>query len=119
MTLALGINCRGSALCSFVDAGYDGMSLMANQLQAEVNKGRGGVFYPTGAHIVCTTEQCAFYQSGASGTIADALGHIQNLIKHGCKVCGSDPTQPGNDVSKGQLTVNSVSSPNCNGVCSP
>ena len=27
----------------------------------------------------------------------------------GRQVCGSDPTEPGNDVSKGQLTVNWVS----------
>lgn len=60
---------------------------------------------------------CAFYQNGASGTANDAAGQLQGLIDHKCSQCGSIPTQPGNDVSKGELTVNIVSAPCCKGNC--
>ncbi|KAJ4154165.1 hypothetical protein LMH87_010626 [Akanthomyces muscarius] len=35
----------------------------------------------------------------------------------GCTQSGSNPTAPGNDVSKGELTVNIVSAPCCSGNC--
>ncbi|KAK2596163.1 hypothetical protein QQS21_006440 [Conoideocrella luteorostrata] len=60
---------------------------------------------------------CAFYQNGASGTANEAAGQLQGLVDHKCSQCGSIPTQPGNDVSKGELTVNIVSAPCCKGNC--
>mgnify|MGYP005988751167 CR=1 FL=1 len=81
---------------------------------------------------------CAFYQSGASGSAKDAYNQVQQLLDHGtknnftsnhkgrnltlclgCGGCGSVPTvQDGsNDVSKGQLTVNYVTNPSCEGTC--
>jgi len=56
---------------------------------------------------------CAFWQNGASGSLNDGLGHLKNLQAHGCKNCGSDPTEPGNDVSNGQFTVNFVTKRCC------
>jgi hypothetical protein len=38
--------------------------------------------------------------------VEDTLRHVKNLLTHGCKGCGSDPVNPGNDVSTGELTVN-------------
>lgn len=73
------------------------------------------------AQIACTQGNsgsiCAFYQSGASGSARDAFGHIQQIIDHGCSLCGSVPTQEGNNVDDGQLTVNFVSDPCCEGNC--
>lgn len=45
----------------------------------------------------------------------------QDLVDHGCSACGSVPTGlPAgiNDVSRGMLTLNFVSDPDCFGVCS-
>lgn len=57
---------------------------------------------------------CAFFQNtGITNSAALAKEKIQDLNKHGCGGCGSCPTQAGNDVSTGELTVNFVSSPCC------
>lgn len=60
---------------------------------------------------------CAFYQNGASGTAQDAYDQLQGLLDHGCTVCGSIPTNDGNNVDDGELTVNYVSDPCCEGQC--
>lgn len=115
---ALGINCRGSGFCNFNDAS---MQVVHDQIGIIVAEGGGGRRFNTGQQIACSHGQqgsiCAFYQSGASGTAQDAYGQIQGLLNHKCRQCGSIPTQPGNDVSKGQLTVNYVSKPCCEGDC--
>lgn len=111
MALALGINCRGSFLCHGNESPI--VSRIQNLVTGAVNRGAGGNFYSEGKQIACADYYCAFFQSGASGNLNDALGHINNIANHGCKVCGSDPTQPGNDVSTGELTINYVSSPSC------
>jgi hypothetical protein len=59
---------------------------------------------------------CALFQNGASGTLSDALSFLNQIQSHGCKVCGSVPTNPGNDVSTGELTVNFISTPGGDGV---
>lgn len=110
---ALGINCRGSGLCP-----SDGAAGNLINLKAIVdNIGDRNRHYNTGQQIACTGSLCAFYQNGASGTAGQASGLLQQLLDHGCKKCGSCPTQPGNDVSKGELTVNIVGSPSCQGAC--
>lgn len=65
--------------------------------------------YNTGQQIACTGSLCAFYQNGATGTANDASAQLQQLLDHHCTKCGSVPTQPGNDVSKGELTAKCVS----------
>lgn len=71
--------------------------------------------------IACTqgtlASNCAFYQHGDGGSTDHALELLQDLVDHKCTSCGSVPTTPGNDVSKGELTVNVVSSPCCSGNC--
>ncbi|KAJ5607927.1 hypothetical protein N7537_004546 [Penicillium hordei] len=116
---ALGINCRGSSQCMLVSTS-DASEAIQGYIQAAIDTGSGGNFYHEGKQIGCKDSICAFYQSGASGDLNDAITHINNIVNHGCGNCGSDPTQPGNDVSKGELTVNYVSSPTCtNGLCDP
>ena len=36
---------------------------------------------------------------------------MARLVEHQCAHCGSVPTEPGNDVAKGQLTVNYATNP--------
>ena len=65
-----------------------------------------------GQQVACAGNFCAFLQNAPEAkTVAQVKGYVQALLNHGCQVCGSDPTEPGNDVSKGQLTVNYVSKP--------
>ncbi|KAK3181607.1 hypothetical protein K4F52_007162 [Lecanicillium sp. MT-2017a] len=112
-TSALGINCRGSGLCP-----SDGAAGNLLNLKAIVdNIGDRNRHYDTGKQIACTGSLCAFYQNGASGTAARTSELLQQLLDHGCKKCGSVPTQPGNDVKNGELTVNVVGHPDCQGAC--
>ena len=48
--------------------------------------------------------------------MSDALTLLTELQSHGCTICGSIPTNSGNDVSTGELTVNFVSTPEGEGV---
>ncbi|KAL3963619.1 hypothetical protein ACCO45_000623 [Purpureocillium lilacinum] len=89
--------------------------------QADPSAGQRRTPLRTRVQLACAQGQyssiCAFYQNGASGTADRAAELLQGLIDHGCSECGSNPTQPGNDVSKGELTVNIVSAPCCKGAC--
>ncbi|TQV90463.1 Killer toxin, Kp4/SMK-like, core [Cordyceps javanica] len=115
---ALGINCRGSGACNLNDASLKEVLTQVRQIQAQ---GNGGHHYNTGVQLACSggkySSICAFYQNGASGTADRAAELLQGLVDHGCSQCGSNPTEPGNDVSKGELTVNIVSAPCCSGNC--
>lgn len=110
---ALGINCRGSGLCPSDGAAGNLINLKAI-VDGIQDRGR---HYNTGQQIACTGSLCTFFQNGASGNAGDASGLLQQLLDHGCHKCGSVPTQPGNDVSKGELTVNVVGNPSCQGAC--
>lgn len=114
---ALGINCRGSAICSDPRAGKDA----SRRLQAYIQNIQGGRVYRNGEHIACVGRGstispnggfCAFLQGTTRNVngnqIKELIGHI---VGHGCKVCGSVPIDfPGsNDPKNGILTVNYVS----------
>ncbi|KAF4445485.1 killer toxin, Kp4/SMK-like, core [Fusarium austroafricanum] len=116
----LGINCRGSGFCSLSPNGS--IQKIKEQIGVIIADGQGDRHFDTGAQIACTNADqgsfCAFYQSnGASGSANDAFTHIQWIIDHGCKLCGSVPIHDGNNVDDGQLTVNYVSDPCCEGTC--
>ncbi|CAK7275090.1 hypothetical protein SEPCBS119000_006503 [Sporothrix epigloea] len=115
---ALGINCRGSSFCG---DNAPPMQNIKNELGYMIDNGLGGKYYHENDQIVCSQVEslssCVFFQKGASGTVQDAYNHVERLMDHGCYNCGSDPTQPGNDVNRGELTVNVVSSPCCGGDC--
>jgi hypothetical protein len=72
----------------------DGEQIACNQYK---DSGSGGAF-------------CAFMQNiGDNKTDAVTVKNkMRDLWDHGCRTCGSVPAWPGNDVSKGQLTVNFV-----------
>ncbi|KAL4722230.1 hypothetical protein ACLX1H_011009 [Fusarium chlamydosporum] len=99
-TTALGINCRGSALCSGGAGNLINLKAIVDGIQPRDRH------YSTGQQIACTGDTCAFFQSGATGTAEEVSSDLQALLDHGCKKCGSVPTQPGNNVDDGQLTVN-------------
>ncbi|KAK5994840.1 KP4 killer toxin [Cladobotryum mycophilum] len=116
--VALGINCRGSGFCSINDAVLQHLRDRVGVLIADGGRDR---HFNSGQQIACNHGSqgsiCAFYQNGASGTAGNVYSQLQTLLDHGCMQCGSVPTQPGNDVSKGELTVNWVGNPCCEGDC--
>ena len=113
-TLGLGINCRGSDKCH----GEKGrIEPIRNNIYNLSNIYNVNDDFPisNGEHIACSDSYCAFLQGvtspdGRPGTktIGQIKTYIDAIWDHGCRGCGSDPTEPGNDVSKGQLTVNFV-----------
>lgn len=59
---------------------------------------------------------CVFPQNGGV-SLKQARTLMDGLLQHGCTTCGSNPTQPGNNVDSGELTVNYVANPFCIGNC--
>ncbi|KAJ8096204.1 hypothetical protein PM082_000113 [Marasmius tenuissimus] len=109
----LGINCAGSGLCSLIS---DRLSQISSLLDGVPSDRQ----YTDGYNIACQNNLCAFYQSMGSGVTssgARANELVKGLLNFGCQVCGSNPILAGNDVSTGQLTVNYVSKPACQGIC--
>ncbi|KAK3187651.1 hypothetical protein K4F52_003709 [Lecanicillium sp. MT-2017a] len=110
---ALGINCRGSSTCSVGGIGHSPAGTL-QQVRDKVAAGPEGV-WSNGQHVACvshvTGRLCAFYQNIGSRTFnkGQSVTYLDQLKDHGCRVCGSIPTDPGNNVSNGQLTVNYVS----------
>jgi hypothetical protein len=112
----LGINCRGSGFCSGDSVAF--------QLYQYINNAQDNRFYPNGIHIACTKSGsggiCAFLQGTKSGLNGAQIKPLASeIVKHGCKVCGSVPiTFPGsNDPKNGILTFNYVK--NTDNPCRP
>ncbi|KAM7190129.1 Killer toxin [Naviculisporaceae sp. PSN 640] len=124
----LGINCRGSGMCSI---GTDGLG--AENLRNSINGVDDNKWFRAGEHIACDprvgpsfpipwTPQlgggiCAFIQNidGMDGRTVKRLA--QAIVDHKCKTCGSAPLRD-NDVKYGQLTFNYVEHPKCEeGIC--
>ncbi|KAK8915594.1 hypothetical protein H634G_07830 [Metarhizium anisopliae BRIP 53293] len=109
---ALGINCRGSSTCGVGGIGHSPAGTL-EQVRDAVAAGPGGS-WTNGQHIACvahvTGRLCAFYQNigGRSFNKQQSVSFLDQLRDHGCKNCGSIPTDPGNNVGNGQLTVNFV-----------
>ncbi|PNY25346.1 Uncharacterized protein TCAP_04717 [Tolypocladium capitatum] len=110
---ATGINCDGSGLCRSPGIAGNLLNLKAivDNIQPRTR------LFKTAQQIACTGSLCAFYQSGATGSAEMASAQMGALLDHGCEKCGSCPTLPGNDVSKGELTVDVVGNPMCQGAC--
>ena len=125
----LGINCRGSTMCSTGDI------YTAQNLRNSINGIPDDKWYPKGEHIACDIAGvpvplpgvprlggsiCAFVQStdGARGRNLKRLA--QYIVDHKCRICGSVPTHfpDSNNVKDGQLTFNYVKKPKCQeGIC--
>jgi len=111
---SLGINCRGSAGCILGD------SKTLSTIQGFIDNGVDQNFqYSNGQQIACSGDYCAFLQNSGGASGSQVISLINDIVNHGCSVCGSVPTGfPGsNDVSQGELTVNFVSNQDCQGVC--
>ncbi|KAK5988805.1 KP4 killer toxin [Cladobotryum mycophilum] len=106
---AKGINCQGSGLCA-TDKGILGQAI--GQLRGMDQNQKFG----DGQHVTCIQSSnignpslCIFYQkTGRQWSVGQTVNYVQNLLDHGCKACGSVPTDPGNDVNRGELTANMV-----------
>lgn len=109
----LGINCRGSSTCDVGGVGHTPAGTLS-QVRDAVAAGPEGV-WSNGQHVACvphvTGRLCAFYQNIGSRTFnkGQSVSYLDQLKDHNCRVCGSIPTDAGNDVKNGQLTVNYVS----------
>ncbi|PTB61696.1 killer toxin [Trichoderma citrinoviride] len=109
----LGINCRGSSTCSVGGVA----NLPAGHIDDLKNTiaGQGDGVWGNGQQIGCvahvTGKICAFYQNVGDRTFTtqQTLMYLDWLTDHGCTVCGSVPTDDGNNVDNGELTVNYVS----------
>ncbi|KAL7809321.1 killer toxin Kp4/SMK [Trichoderma aethiopicum] len=108
----LGINCRGSSTC-----GVGGVAnLPAGHIDdlKDAIAGQGDGVWGNGQQIGCvphvTGRLCAFYQNVGDRTFTtqQTLTYLDWLMDHGCTVCGSVPTDDGNNVDNGELTVNYV-----------
>lgn len=110
-TAALGINCRGSGLCS-------GNKGLLGEAQAQLRGMDQNKQFKDGQHITCVQSSvtignpslCIFYQktNGRSWTVGQTVNYVQQLLDHGCGACGSVPTDAGNNVNNGMLTANMV-----------
>ncbi|KAL6859421.1 killer toxin [Trichoderma novae-zelandiae] len=108
----LGINCNGSSTC--------GVGGIANTPAGHIDDlkdaiaGAGDGVWSNGQQIGCvphaTGRLCAFYQNVGDRTFTtqQTLMYLDWLTDHGCTVCGSVPTDDGNNVDNGELTVNFV-----------
>ncbi|OAA61557.1 Killer toxin, Kp4 [Cordyceps fumosorosea ARSEF 2679] len=109
---ALGINCRGSSTCNVGGIGHSPAGTL-EKVRDAVAAGPEGQ-WTNGQQIACvghvTGRLCAFYQNigNRSFNKGQTLNYLAALGNHGCRVCGSVPTDDGNDTSKGELTVNYV-----------
>ncbi|KAK7056931.1 hypothetical protein VNI00_002649 [Paramarasmius palmivorus] len=107
---ALGINCRGSSQCSQAGSTLGQLANLMNGIDDNRQ-------YGDGTQIACLSHLCAFFQrTGTNNSGATAKRLVQGLVNHGCGKCGSNPTDGGN-VDNGELTVNYVNSPVCQGIC--
>ncbi|KAI1848968.1 hypothetical protein JX265_001299 [Neoarthrinium moseri] len=128
---ALGINCRGSAICSqFFNGAATGheAKVLADWIQGIEAEGYQPVainsdrIYKNGEQIACygRSSICAFLQKTPNGLSGGDIRKIAKYIpEHGCTICGSVPIDfpKTNDVNKGELTFNYVTK-NCgNGIC--
>ena len=110
---ALGINCRGSSTCNVGGIGHSPAGTL-EKVRDAVAAGPEGE-WSNGQQIACvphvTGRLCAFYQNIGNRRFnkGQTLNYLAGLQGHNCRVCGSIPTDDGNNVENGQLTVNFVS----------
>ncbi|TQV98645.1 hypothetical protein V2A60_007638 [Cordyceps javanica] len=109
---ALGINCRGSSTCSVGGVGGSPAGTL-EKVRDAVAAGPEGE-WSNGQQIACvghvTGRLCCFYQNIGTRRFSkgQTLNYLAGLAGHGCRVCGSIPTDDGNNGANGELTVNFV-----------
>ncbi|RSM08217.1 hypothetical protein CDV31_008225 [Fusarium ambrosium] len=114
LAAAKGINCDGSALCGDQKGFLDKVS---DFITDNINGVDPNYHFSNGERIACAGHICAFLQKTSNGASGQEVRNaILRLKNHGCKGCGSAPFID-NDVDKGELTVNYVTSTCGDGVC--
>lgn len=127
---SLGVNCRGSGLCTPVINGPvtgNEAKVLTDWIQGIEAEGYQPVvidsnrIYKNGEQIACYQRSsiCAFLQKTANGVSGANVRKLAKYIPdHGCKVCGSVQTDfpNSNDVNNGELTFNYVTKPCGNGI---
>ena len=102
----LGINCRGSGLCT----GGNVASGLRDLIRGSTDTDRT---YKNGENIACLGNTCAFLQNAPNGAKIALIQQLaQAIVEHGCKNCGSAPFK-NNNVNTGELTFNFVAHPGC------
>lgn len=110
VSFGYGINCDGSFWCGATNQNLnDIVAKVCNELQ-------GFTFGPY-EHIACGGGNLVAFTQMTDRRIwgSVACGLLRQLRDYGCKQCGSIPLgfPQDNDVYNGELTVNYVTSPNC------
>ncbi|KAM0810014.1 hypothetical protein AB5N19_10361 [Seiridium cardinale] len=73
---------------------------------------RAVIKVPAGGGNICVENLCAFTQNTDKEiTIEEVQKYVKGLQDNKCTICGSIPLDGGDDVKKGQLTVNYVANP--------
>ena len=130
-----GFACGGSSNCQFIEIDNIGQfgESPNNQIPALASLIVNGVddnrLYQNGEHIACLNGKvvgffpgaiCAFLQKTSGGVLGSDIKNLASALAPNCGSCGSVATGFfGGDlnVNDGELTVNAVTKPNCNGVC--
>ena len=119
---ALGINCRGSGMCTFVHCGGRDCVGQMSDLAFSIPD---NATYAPGQKIVCSPVQklgagiCMFTENYGPATGVEVKAAYEYIMRWGCAKCGSAPfDRAANDVGKGSLTLNVVHKPGCKGICS-
>ncbi|KAL3686135.1 hypothetical protein R1sor_004157 [Riccia sorocarpa] len=95
--------CKGSALCQY--ASPNAISEINTQVQA-LNDANT---YSNGQYIACSGNICAYLQNvSGTKTAAQIKGYLREIVGRGCSKCAILPTEPGNNVATGELTINAV-----------
>lgn len=109
-SFGLGINCRGSSACEYTGGNFNAL---VNTVCNEVPPGN---IYAPNVRIASNCHGVGGLSAFTQNTHqiitgAQACVLLRKLQDHGCRECGSVPLGgSNNDVSKGELTVNYVSS---------
>lgn len=109
---AFGNNCSGSTGCSDSGAPPNALAI----IREKVKNISSSATFVEGQQIAAVNVgvgSCiaAFSQRVSSGSVLqyDTWWYLDALSQHGCSICGSIPTDSGNNVNNGELTVNFVS----------
>ncbi|PTB53232.1 hypothetical protein M431DRAFT_88951 [Trichoderma harzianum CBS 226.95] len=109
---SLGINCRGSSSCGVGGIAGSPHGTLEDVRNAVASGPDGS--WGNGQQVACvglaTGRLCAFYQNIGNRQFSKSqtVTFLDQLMDHGCRVCGSIPTDSGNNVDNGELTVNFV-----------
>ena len=118
---AEGINCEGSSDCGTQGSGI--MSGINGYIQNQLDP---STTYYNNVQLACKKNYsngggvCAFLQNTGGITGSNIQSIMQDLVTHGCGTCGSVPVfypTDNNVADHGELTVNYVESPSCEGLC--